>query len=115
MGFSVEKIQEIDRLFQWNVEEGNIAGATALVARRGKIVYFQSTGYEDLENRIPLEKEAIFRIASQTKGITTVAIMRLYEEGKLDLPDPISKHLSEFKYPKIIDLFNEKMFQEGNI
>ncbi len=108
MGFSVEKIQEIDRLFQWNVEEGNIAGATALVARRGKIVYFQSTGYEDLENRIPLEKEAIFRIASQTKGITTVAIMRLYEEGKLDLPDPISKHLSEFKYPKIIDLFNEK-------
>jgi len=107
-GFSEVKIQKLDELFQSNIEEGNIAGATALVARQGKIVYYQSTGYNDLENRIPLEKDAIFRIASQTKGITSVAIMRLYEEGKLELQDPVSKHLAEFSYPELIDQFNVK-------
>lgn len=108
VGFSAEKILEIDKLFHSNIKQGNIAGATALIARRGKIVYYQSTGYNDLENRIPLEKDAIFRIASQTKGITSVAIMRLYEEGKLGLQDPLSKHLAEFSYPEIIDEFNAK-------
>ncbi len=107
-GFSEVKIQKIDELFQSNIEQGNIAGATALVARRGKIVYYETTGYNDLENKIPLEKDAIFRIASQTKGITSVAIMRLYEEGKLDLQDPVSKHLTEFNYPELIDQFKEK-------
>jgi CubicO group peptidase (beta-lactamase class C family) len=107
-GFSAAKLQEVGMLFHSNIEKGNIAGATALVARRGKIVYYETTGYNDLENKIPIQKNGIFRIASQTKGITTTAIMMLYEEGKLDLLDPISKHLAEFKYPEIIDQFNEK-------
>lgn len=108
VGFSSGKLAGVDSLFQNYVDRLEIAGATALVARKGKIIYYRSTGYDHLEDRIPLEKDAIFRIASQTKGITTVAIMRLYEEGKLDLRDPLTKHLCEFDYPQLIDEFNEK-------
>ncbi len=105
-GFSEEKLMEIDQLFQSNIDQGNIAGATALVARRGKIVYYKSTGYDDLENRTALKKDAIFRIASQSKGVCSVAIMILYEEGQIKLSDPISMHLPEFGYPELIDKFN---------
>jgi CubicO group peptidase (beta-lactamase class C family) len=90
------------------VDQRAIAGVTALVARKGKIVYFRSTGYNDLENKVPLEKDAIFRIASQTKAITSVAIMMLFEEGRISLNDPISMHLPEFSNPKVITGFNKK-------
>ena len=89
VGFSSERFQRIDLLFREYVDQHNIAGATALVARRGKIVYYKSTGYNDLEKQTPLEKDAIFRIASQTKAITSVAVMMLFEEGRISLDDPI--------------------------
>lgn len=107
-GFSSERLGRIDSLFQKFVDQRMIAGATALVARKGKIVYFRSTGYNDLENKVPLEKDAIFRIASQTKAITSVAIMMLFEEGRISLNDPISMHLPEFSNPKVITGFNTK-------
>jgi CubicO group peptidase (beta-lactamase class C family) len=107
-GFSSERLGRIDSLFQKFVDQRAIAGVTALVARKGKIVYFRSTGYNDLENKVPLEKDAIFRIASQTKAITSVAIMMLFEEGRISLNDPISMHLPEFSNPKVITGFNKK-------
>jgi CubicO group peptidase (beta-lactamase class C family) len=107
-GFSAEKLGEIEQLFQSNIDQGKIAGATALVARRGKIVYYKSTGYDDLENKTALKEDAIFRIASQSKGVSSVAIMILYEEGRIKLSDPISTHLPEFGYPVLIDEFNQE-------
>lgn len=107
-GFSSERLGRIDSLFQKFVDQRMIAGATALVARKGKIVYFRSTGYNDLRNKVPLEKDAIFRIASQTKAITSVAVMMLFEEGRISLNDPISMHLPEFRNPKVITGFNAK-------
>jgi len=107
-GFSSERLGRIDSLFQKFVDQRAIAGATALVARKGKIVYFRSTGYNDQENKVPLEKDAIFRIASQTKAITSVAVMMLFEEGRISLSDPISMLLPEFSNPKVITGFNKK-------
>jgi len=107
-GFSSERLGRIDSLFQEFVEQRKIAGATALVARKGKIVYYRSTGYNDLETQTPLEKDAIFRIASQTKAITSVAVMMLYEEGRISLHDPISMYLPEFSNPQIITGFTKK-------
>jgi CubicO group peptidase (beta-lactamase class C family) len=107
-GFSSERLRRIDLLFHEFVEQHKIAGATALIARRGKIVYYRSNGYSDLENQIPLEKDAIFRIASQTKAITSVAVMMLYEEGRISLNNPISMFLPEFRHPQVITTFNKK-------
>ena len=105
-GFSSEGLKGIDILFQDYVDQNKIAGATALVARKGKIVYYKSTGYDDLEKQIPLEKDAIFRIASQTKAVTSVAIMMFSEEGRIALNDPVSMYLPEFSNPQLVSEFN---------
>jgi CubicO group peptidase (beta-lactamase class C family) len=107
-GFSSGRLQRIDTLFRDYVNQHKISGATALVARRGKIVYYKATGFDDLEKQTPLQKDAIFRIASQSKAITTVAAMILYEEGKFLLSDPISKYLPEFRNPRLVATFNKK-------
>lgn len=105
-GFSAERLSRIDQLLQDHVNSQHISGATALVARDGKIIYHKSFGYSDVEANRPLSNNAIFRIASQTKAITSVGIMMLYEEGKLLLDDPLSKYLPEFKNPKVIQNYN---------
>jgi CubicO group peptidase (beta-lactamase class C family) len=107
-GFSSERLQRIDTMFRTFVDQHKIAGVTALVARRGKIVYYKATGFDDMEKRTPLQKDAIFRIASQTKAITSVAVMMLYEEGRISLNDPVSLYLPEFGDPRIVTGFNKK-------
>lgn len=98
--FSPERLQRIDAVIKQYIDSNWIAGAIALVAKDGTVIYDKSFGYNDKENH-PLQKDAIFRIASQTKAITSVAVMMLYEEGKLLLDDPISKYIPEFKNPKV--------------
>lgn len=105
-GFSAERLQRIDRLLQEYVDKGRMNGAVALIIRNGKIAYYHSVGY-DKDPHTPLRKDAIFRIASQTKAITSVAVMMLYEEGKFLLDDPISNYLPEFKKPVVLDKFNK--------
>eukprot|EP00456_Euglypha_rotunda_P078332 TRINITY_DN74830_c0_g1_i2.p1 TRINITY_DN74830_c0_g1~~TRINITY_DN74830_c0_g1_i2.p1 ORF type:complete len:156 (+),score=24.00 TRINITY_DN74830_c0_g1_i2:44-469(+) len=90
-GFSEERLQRIDRLIQQYIDSNWISGAIALVARDGNIVYHKAIGYDDKSRNKPLQKDAIWRIASQTKAITSVGIMMLYEQGKLMLDDPISQ------------------------
>jgi CubicO group peptidase (beta-lactamase class C family) len=107
-GFSSERLQRIDTMFRTFVDQHKIAGVTALVARRGKIVYYKATGFDDMEKQTPLQKDAIFRIASQTKAITSVAVMMLYEEGRISLNDPVSLYLPEFGDPRIVASFNKK-------
>ena len=74
----------------------------------GKIVYYKSSGYNDLKTKTPLAKDGIFRIASQTKAITSVAAMILYEEGKFLLDDAVSKYIPSFEKATVVDKFNEK-------
>jgi CubicO group peptidase (beta-lactamase class C family) len=105
-GFSAERLQRIDRVLQEYVDKGRMNGAVALIIRNGKIAYYKGVGY-DKDVNTPLQKDAIFRIASQTKAITSVAVMMLYEEGKFMLDDPISNYIPEFKKPVVLDKFNK--------
>jgi CubicO group peptidase (beta-lactamase class C family) len=106
-GFSAERLQRLDdRLNEW-VNKGWMQGGTAMIIRNGKVVYHKAVGYNDLEAKIAMKKDDIFRIASQTKAITSVAIMILFEEGKLLLDDPVSKHLPAFKNQQVLVSFNE--------
>src|ERR1700740_2594406 len=82
-GFSSERLKRIDNAMNEWVQKGWMQGGEALIIRNGKIVYYKAAGYNDLETKAPLAKDGIFRIASQTKAITSVAIMILFEEGKL--------------------------------
>lgn len=81
-GFSGERLKRIDANMKSWVDNGWMNGAAALIIRNGKVVYYKSTGFNDLDSKVPLAKDGIFRIASQTKAITSVAVMILYEEGK---------------------------------
>src|SRR5690606_13396484 len=96
-GFSSSRLQRVDNLLNEWVKQGNMQGATALVIHDGKIAYNKAIGYNDLELKTPMKKDDIFRIASQTKAVTSVAIMMLFEEGKLRLDDPVSKYIPSFK------------------
>ncbi|MBM3411948.1 MAG: serine hydrolase [Bacteroidetes bacterium] len=106
-GFSAERLKVLDaRLNEW-VEKGWMQGGAVLVARHGKIVYHKAVGYNDREAKLLMKKDDIFRIASQTKAITSVAIMQLFEQGKLLLDDPVSKYLPAFGKQQVLASFNE--------
>jgi len=105
---SSERLNRIDTMLLQSIENKLIAGAVGFIARDGKIIYNRSFGVSDLENKIPMRTDNIFRIASQTKAITTIGLMMLFEEGKFLLDDPISKYIPEFAHPQVIDKFNEK-------
>ena len=104
---SEERLTRIDKMLQQCVDSGWIAGAVGFIARDGNIVYDKSFGANDAEAKTPMHKDDIFRIASQTKAITSVAVMMLFEEGKFLLDDPISKYIPEFAHPRVIDQFNK--------
>lgn len=95
-GFSPERLQRIDARLQDYVDRGDVAGVVGLIARRGKVVYHKSFGYRDAEAKAPMTNDVIFRIASMTKPIASVALMMLWEEGRFQLRDPIAKYLPEF-------------------
>ena len=94
--FSSERLQRIDRLMQSYVDEGRIAGAAALVLEHGRPVYERAFGWRDKEAGTRMSNDAIFRIASQTKALTSVAALILLEEGKLSLSDPVSRFIPEY-------------------
>jgi CubicO group peptidase (beta-lactamase class C family) len=100
-GFSAERLARITQFFQTNVDKGGIPGAVVLLARDGKLVYLQAFGFQDREKHIPMKPGSIFRIASMSKPVTSVAVMMLAEEGKIDLLTPVSHYLPEFKDVKV--------------
>ena len=106
-GVSEARLDQIDELLEENVKSRNIPGAVALIVRNGKIVYYKSFGYSDVEKKTALKKDDIFRIASQSKAITSLAVMMLWEEGKFLLDDRVSKYIPEFGNPKVIKSFNK--------
>jgi CubicO group peptidase (beta-lactamase class C family) len=108
VGFSTERLKRIDTSLAGWVRDGRTNGCVALIVREGKIVYHKAFGYNDPAKKEPIRSDEIYRIASQTKAITTVAVMMLYEEGKFLLDDPISKYIPEFAKPVVLDKFNAK-------
>jgi CubicO group peptidase (beta-lactamase class C family) len=97
VGFSSERLKRVTDAFQSEVDKGAIPGAVVLIARNRKIAYLEVFGFQNRENKKPMKTDAIFRIASMSKPITSVAVMMLVEEGKIQLLDPVSHYLPEFK------------------
>ena len=97
VGLSTQRLERIGEVMQRYVDEGRLGGVVTLVARGGKVAHFQAFGKLDPATGAAMSTDAIFRIASQTKAVTSVAVMILFEEGKILLGDPISKYIPEFK------------------
>jgi CubicO group peptidase (beta-lactamase class C family) len=106
-GMSAERLARMDTALEGAIKEGRIPGAVALVARHGKIVYYKAFGMADSEAGRELKKDDIFRIASQSKAITSTAVMMLWEEGRFQLDDPISNWIPEFKDAGVLKSYNE--------
>lgn len=107
VGMSVERLGRIDEIMMGAIKENRIPGAVALVARRGRIVYFKAFGHADTQSKRAMQKDDIFRIASQSKAITATAVMMLWEEGRFQLDDPIAKWIPEFQGVGVLQSFQE--------
>jgi CubicO group peptidase (beta-lactamase class C family) len=105
VGISPERLKKLDAMLEESMKNDENPGLVALVARNGKIVYHTAKGSADAITGKAMTKDAIFRIASQTKAITSTAVMMLWEEGKFRLDDPISKFIPEFKNPRVLQNF----------
>jgi CubicO group peptidase (beta-lactamase class C family) len=99
---SAERLTRIDRLFQQYVDEARIGGAVALVLQDGKPVYERAFGWSDKEAGRKMTTDTIFRIASQTKALTSVAILSLMEEGKIGLNDPAGRYIATFAQTRVL-------------
>ena len=97
LGFAVDRLERVTLAFQGYVDNGQLPGAVVLIARKDKIAYFRAFGFQDREQKTPMTTDSIFRIASMTKPIVSVAAMMLAEEGKLDIGAPVANYLPEFK------------------
>ena len=107
-GMSEERLSRIDAMCKEAIEKSEIPGVVALVSRNGIVVYHKAFGMADNESKRALKTDDIFRIASQTKAITSTAVMMLWEEGKFRLDDPISKYIPEFENAQVLDSLIEK-------
>ena len=102
VGFDADRLKRIDTFFQQKVDDGELAGIVTLVARHGKIVHHSAVGYLDVQREIPMRTDSIFRIYSMTKAIATTALMQLYEEGRFQLRDPVSRYIPEFANLRVL-------------
>ena len=96
VGFAGDRIARIDRFLQERVDSNRIGGAVALVLRDGRVVYQKAVGWSDRESRRAMSQDAIFRIASQSKAITSTAILMLVEEGRISINDPVSQYIPAY-------------------
>ncbi|MBS1947947.1 MAG: beta-lactamase family protein [Bacteroidetes bacterium] len=107
-GLSADRLKRIDNTVQEYINNKWLNGAVAIIYRNGKLAYYKGFGYDDVDKKTVMRKDAIFRIASQTKALTSTAIMILYEQGKLLIDDAVSKYIPEFHNQHVLDKFNEK-------
>jgi CubicO group peptidase (beta-lactamase class C family) len=106
-GLDPDRLARIDQMMEEAIAEGEIPGGVALIARNGKIVYHKAFGQSNMEQGTAFQKNDIFRIASQTKAITSTAVMMLWEEGHFQLDEPISKYIPEFENTGVLATFVE--------
>lgn len=102
LGFSAARLHRVENILAGAVAREEIAGAVALIARRGEIAFLQTFGMADINDQEPMEVDTIFRIASMTKPVTSLAVMMLYEEGYFLLSDPVSVYIPELKNLRIL-------------
>jgi CubicO group peptidase (beta-lactamase class C family) len=103
VGMSSARLRRIGETMKRYVEEGRISGAVTLVAREGRLVHLDAFGKPDLEKSAAMQKDSIFRIASMSKALTSVAVMLLMEDGRLLISDPVSKYIPAFKGTSVAD------------
>ena len=103
-----EKYERIDKIAEQLLNQNKIAGASILLLKNNTIVYNKAFGFADISTKKKMKTNSIFRIASQTKAITSVGAMMLFEEGKFLLDEPVSKYIPTFKNPKVLVSFNQK-------
>ena len=97
VGMSGPRLERLNAVMQDYVNQGRIAGIATVITRGGKLVHFETYGKMDVERNLPMRKDAILRMASMSKAVTTVAAAILLEEGRLLLTDPVSKYLPAFR------------------
>lgn len=102
VGLSASKLDEATASLQQHIDAGDIAGVVAAVARDGKIVYFESLGMMNIEQAKPMQEDALFRIYSMTREITSLAVLQLYEQGKFKMDDPIKMYLPDFEAQRVL-------------
>ena len=107
-GFSADRLNRLDAWLQSIIDQDIAPNAVTFVAHRGNIVHYKAFGYSNLAKKTPLKRDDLYRIASQSKAITTVTLMTLYEEEKFLLDDPISKYIPAFKNPKVLVSYDKK-------
>ena len=102
VGISAERLSRINDKLQDYVDRGQVAGFVTLVARESEVAHFEAIGYRDAENKLPMERDTIFRIYSMTKPITSIALMQLYERGRFHLSQPVSHYIPAFGKTKVL-------------
>jgi CubicO group peptidase (beta-lactamase class C family) len=107
-GFSADRLKRLDIWLQGLIDQGLAPNAVTFVAHRGKVVHYKAFGYSNMAKKTPLKRDDIYRIASQSKAITTVTLMTLFEEEKFLLDDPISKYIPAFKKLKVLVKYDKK-------
>ena len=115
LGFSKDRLDRITASMNQHVADGDFSGATGLIARHGKIVYFETYGDQNRESSTPMAEDTIFRIYSMSKAITGVAVMILHEEGHFFLTDAVSKYLPEYDEMTVASANNEPAKAENQI
>ena len=106
-GFSAARLARIDSMVENSIAAGEIPGAVVFIARHGRIVMHRAYGVRDASTRAPMRGDDIFRIASQSKAITALAVMMLWEEGRFGLDDPVSRYIPEFVRPRVLTKFTD--------
>lgn len=107
-GFSAERLTRLDNWLQGLIDKDIAPNAVTFVAHRGKIVHYKAFGYSNVAKKTPVKRDDLYRIASQSKAITTVTLMTLFEEEKFLLDEPISKYIPAFKNPKVLVSYDKK-------
>ncbi|MBN8826297.1 MULTISPECIES: serine hydrolase [unclassified Spirosoma] len=107
-GFSADRLKRLDTWLQGLIDQGIAPNAVTFVAHKGKVVHYKAFGYRNLAKKTPLQRDDLYRIASQSKAITTTTLMTLFEEEKFLLDDPISKYIPAFKNPTVLVRYDKK-------
>ena len=102
-GISTERLTRLDDFVLSEVAKGNIPGAVTLIIKDGQVVQHKALGFKDAVAKLPMEKDDLFYIQSMTKPIVSVALMTLYDQGKFQLDEPISKYLPEFAQMSVVN------------
>ena len=103
VGVSSQRLALVDSMLQQHVHDGRVPGLVAGVSRHGKLVFLKSYGWQEIENKLPMQEDSIFQIRSMSKPITAVAVLQLIDQGKLKLSDPVANYIPSFAAVRVFN------------